>query len=326
MKWLMVLLCGLGLQGVEAEPGFVDFDLGLIYPKTLGGMDCERVEKYNNEELGYTVFYGASGNFSAEVSVYTLGRETIAAGHKGKDIALVFQSVESFQNKQQKGGVISGLKKRGSTDVPPKGNVQLANTVYQYSEPRVIDGLTNAIPRINSVYVAVAHNHFFKVEFRFDVVGGKEARGMSEQLVEQLIETMKANHSADELLLAACDALINNPSDYAGRTAGRKVWERAQTMGSLNVYTHLFVWPDGYGKPKNADLLTAAYFAGMLKVVVPQNLAEGGECEAFEAMLQAYANMRARNDIESIPKLDEWVKVADKKALFEELLYVPEEE
>ena len=77
-----------------------------------------------------------------------------------------------------------------------------------------------------------------------------------------------------------------------GLTAAQHLLAKTKTMGNLNVYTHLFVWPTGYySKPKNADLLIAGYFAGMLQVVVPK-------------------------------KLEEWAKHPDRRALFDQLLIV----
>ena len=326
MKWLAVVLCVSGFQLALAESAFVDFDLGLIYPKEFGGMSFDHTEKYDNAALGYSLFYKKDGFFSAEVSVYNMDRETIDSGHKGSEISLLFEGVEAGLKKDEEDGVISGVRKRGATEIPNKGDIQFANAVFQYSEPRMVEGITQSVPRINSVYATAAHNHFFKVQFRFDVANGREATAMSRQLIEQLITTIKAGSSEEELLMAACDALINHPSDYAGRSAARQIWAKAQTMGDLNIYTHLFVWPDGYNKPENADLLTMAYFAGMLKVVVPAGLESGGEREGFAAMLQAYSNMRTRGDIESISQLDNWVNHPDKMALFEELLLAPAEE
>ena len=94
----------------------------------------------------------------------------------------------------------------------------------------------------------------------------------------------------------------------------------AQTQGNLEVYDLLFAWPGGYRKPKNADLLMAAYFAGMLKVVVPENLESGGAEEAFHAMLSAYETMRAQDQIKSISKFDEWLKVEDLAARYKKAL------
>lgn len=323
--WSIVLFWTVGLTNVFADTAFIDFDLGLVFPQKLGGMMCDRVEKYDNGALGYTVFYG-QGDFSAEISVYNLGREAIADGHARDNVSVVFQSVEGLQKRDQEQGEISNVRKRGSVVVPQKGDIQFANTVYQYLVPRVADGLTNSIPRIQSVYVTGALNNFFKVQFHFDVDKNKQARAMADGMVGKLVSMMKAKPSAEELLLAACDATLYNPADYGGRTAAQYVFSKAQAMGNLNVYTHLFVWPDGYRKPKTADLLIAAYFAGMLKVVVPQQLEAGGEHEAFAAMLQAYSAMRERDDIESIPQLDEWVEAPDKRVLFDELLLAPAEE
>ncbi len=326
MKCRVVLLGLMGIHGAMADAAFVDFDLGLIYPQELGGMTCLQVEKYDNEALGYTVFFKKGETFSSDISVYALGRTSIADGCKPPDMDVVFESVKTEMERQQEAELITEFRKKGAAVVPKKGAIQFANTVYQYTESREIDGIDGFVPRILSVYALAAHNNFFKVQFRFDVAEAKMGRAMSEKLIMQLVQTIKAGNAEDALLMAGCEALINNPSDYAGRIAGRQIWDKAQTMGGLNVYTHLFVWPDGYRKPKNADLLTAAYFAGMLQIVVPQKLDAGGEKEGFIAMLKAYENMRASGDIDSIPQLDQWVKNADKYALFEELLYAPAEE
>jgi hypothetical protein len=325
MKWIGLVVCLAGLQAM-ADTAMVDLGLGLVFPQELGGMTCRKVEKYNNEDLGYSLFYTREGGFDAEVSVFTFGRESIPDSYQAADLDVVFKGVESWKERQAEGGVISNVRKRGGTEVPRSGEIRFANVVFQYSEAREEDGRTNSVPRILSVYATAAHNRFFKIQFNFDVAGNRDARAMSERLIEQMVKTIQAGQTEDELLLAACDALLNDPSGYGGRSAAQHIWARAQTMGDLNIYTHLFVWPDGYRKPKNADLLIAAYIAGMLKVVVPQKLDAGGEKEAFIAMLQAYGNMRARDDIEAIPEFDEWAKHPDKRALFDELLYAPVEE
>jgi hypothetical protein len=325
MKWLGAVICLISMQAV-ADTALVDFDQGLVFPQELAGMACCKVEKYTNEDLGYSLFYKRDGGFGAEVSVFTFGRDSIPDSCKIADLDVVFQGVESWQKRQEGGGLIANVRKRGGTEVPRSGDTRFANVVFQYSEPRAEEGMTNSVPCILSVYATAAHNRFFKIQFNFDASENRAARTMAEQLVEQMVDTVKSKHSEDELLLAACDALVNDPSGYGGRSAAQRIWAKAQAMGDLNIYTHLFVWPDDYRKPKNADLLVAAYLAGMLKVVVPQKLDAGGEKEAFIAMLRAYENMRTRNDIESIPQLDEWTKHPDKRALFDELLYAPAEE
>ena len=143
---------------------------------------------------------------------------------------------------------------------------------------------------------------------------------MADQLVKQLVLLLIAKNSEDELMLAACDAVVNNPADYSGRSAAQRVFTKSQTFGELNVYDSLFVWPQNYSKPENADLLLAAYFAGMLKVVISENLTHGGEFEAFVSMVQAYENMRARDQIKVIPELEEWMKAPDKKVIYQKLL------
>ncbi|VGO17316.1 hypothetical protein PDESU_05912 [Pontiella desulfatans] len=325
MRWVALLLCMTGLHAAFGDAAYVDYELKLVFPAKLGGMDCEKVEKYNNEDLGFSLFYQRGDQFDAEVSVYNLGRPSIETGHDVDGIDIVIRSVEDDYKRREEGAAVSNVRKRGTMVVPKKGEIQFSNTVFQYLQPRGIDGRTNNVPRILSVYATAAHNHFFKIQFSFDVAGSKDARLMADRMVQELSTTIKGGLSEEELLLAACTALIRNPADYGGRAAAQLVLAQSQTMDNLNIYPHLFAWPDGYRKPKNANLLIAAYFAGMIQVVVPQKLEAGGECEGFIAMLSAYESLRKNDQIESIPDFDEWVKAADKKALFQELLYAPVE-
>lgn len=320
MKWIGVLAGILVVQAAVADSAHVDFDLGLIFPQKLGGMPCDMLEKYNNEDLGYSLFYSLGEALSAEVSVLNMGRSEIPDGPSGDGVEMILQSVENLMSKKQEGGAISNFKKRGSLVVPKQSPLQFSNRVFQYSEVRVAGVTSNSVPRMNSVYVSGAKNNFIKVEFNFDVAKGKEARVMADQLVKQLVLLLIAENPEDDLILAACDAVIYNPGDYSGKAAAQRVFAKAQTMGDLNVYDAFFVWPQDYSKPENADLLMAAYFAGMLKVVIPRKLEHGGEFEAFAAMVQAYEAMRARDQIKAIPEFEEWVKAPDKKQLYQKLL------
>jgi hypothetical protein len=313
MKVLAVLFGLIGAVSSFGTAAYVDYDLGLIFPQELGGLKYDRIEKYDNEAFGYSIFYALDA-FQAEVTVYNLGRGPIPDGYKGEAVDLVFQSVEGIQKKREEGGLIAKFRKRGNTIIPTKGDFRFSNTVFQYSE-----NPEKPVPMVQSVYVTGTHENLLKLDLKFGVIASKEARTRSQQMLIQLIKLCKAEPDDDTLLMAACEALILDPGGVGGRMAAQRVLAKTQTLGDLNVYTFLFVWPDGYRKPKNADLLVAAYFAGMLQVVVPQKLTAGGEYEAFVAMLKAYEAMRAADEIEAIEKFDEWLKVPDKKALHEEL-------
>lgn len=303
-----------------ADSAFVDFDLGLIYPQTLAGMSCERVDNYDNKALGYSVFYRHGTGFTAEVSVYTLGHDSIGSGPTADGINLVFERIEADQKRLKDEGNLVSVQKRGSMVVPKKGAIQFANTVYKCAVLREVNDKIKPIPQIQSVYVTGSRKHFVCVQFRFDVAKNKEARSMADLLVRQMVSLLGAEASSEEQLLAACDAVVHNPADYSGMVAAQHVLSTAQLMAGLNVYSDFFVWAQDYRKPKNADLLTAAYFAGMLKVVLPEKLESGGEQEAFVSMLKAYDAMRRRDQIVAIAKLDEWSKAEDKAALYQEVL------
>jgi hypothetical protein len=321
MKWIGVFLVVVGVQAAMGDVAFVDFELKRIFPREIAGMTCDTVEKYN-DAFGYTLFYSQGTALTLEVSVYDMGRTVVETGHQGAGVLEVLKYCETQLTKQQGHEEISKLKKRGSSVMPPKGKTQFSNLVFQYAVEQAVSGVVKPVSRIRSIYVTGAHNNFFVAELDWEVSKGKEAKAAVEALVRQMVQIIDKEPSDQELLLAACDATIGDPASYAGQVSARHVFSIAQTMGDLSVYEELFAWPSGYRKPKNANLLMAAYFAGMLQVVVPQNLDSGGEQEAFDAMLRAYQTMRAKDQIKSITTFDEWLTVTDsderyKKALID---------
>jgi hypothetical protein len=298
-----------------ADSAFVDYDLDWIFPQTLGGLKYAAVEKYDNTDLGYSVFYSLDESFDAVVSVYNMGRPAIPDGCRGEGIDLVFDSVQGLLERDQKQGKVSGLKKRGTAVVPKEGELRFLSAVFHY-----LEGPPSGVQKIEATYVTGLRNNFLKLQFTFDLLEGKKAQPMADQMIEQLITMVQAPADEQNILLASCAAVLCDPAGYGGRTAAQRVLAKAQGMENLNVYTHLFVWPEGYQKPKTADLLIAAYFAGMLPVVVPQQLEEGGEVEAFTAMLKAYQVLRSKEQIVALPEFEKWMQSPDKQALFDQLM------
>jgi len=316
MGWLLAL--GFALTA-GADPGFIDFEQNWIFPGKLGGMKYRTVEKYEDTSLGYSVFYRERRtSFQAEVSVCNLGYNPIPDGYAGEAIDAVLKGVGSELEWRQKNGKIKRLKKRGTAVVPKDGDFRFASVVYEY-----VESGRAATPVFLSTYVAGIKNRFIKIRFSFNQSDGAAAKAKETEMISQIAKMVTTPPDEKELLLASCSIFLDDPSSYGGRLAARYLMAKAQAMDNLNVYTHLFAWPTGYySKPRNADLLIAGYFAGMLQVVVPQNLDEGGEYEAFLAMLKTYETMRKKDQIKSIEKFDEWLEAPDKKALYEKLLIV----
>jgi hypothetical protein len=298
-----------------ADPAFVEFEHGWVFPQTLGGMPYESCEIYANTDLGYSIFYRDGDAFNAELSICTLGQTSIPDGCGHSGINLVLESVESALELQLRQQQILRFKKRGTTVVPKQGDIQFKSGVFQF-----IGAETTAAQKIRAVYATGQGGRFVKLQFTFNLLKNKEARSRADQMIAQLIDAVQTRDDEQELLLASCSAFLHDPGGYGGRIAAQHFMAKVQDMGNLNVLTELFVWPDGYRKPKNADLLIAAYFAGMLQVVVPQQLDEGGEYEAFIAMLEAYRIMRSKEQLPALPEFDEWLVTPDKKALLQKLL------
>jgi len=315
----LLLVLGLAFS-VNADPALVDFERGWIFPQDLGGLKYVISEKYEAADFGYRILYRIGEAFEAEINVYDLGQESIPNGCKGEGIDLVLKSVEQDLKLRQDHGEIENLKKLQTTVIPRKGTFRFATVVSSYKDQNAEPA---GNPKLQATYVTGIRNQFIRLRFNFDRAKKGEAGKMANTMISQLTQIATARPGEEEILLASCSVFLNDPASYGGLTAAQHLLAKTKTMGNLNVYTHLFVWPTGYySKPKNSDLLIAAYFAGMLQVVVPQKLDEGGEFEAFSAMLDVYGILRAKEQINDIPKIGEWSKHPDRRALYDQLLII----
>ncbi len=316
---LLGLMLALVFQ-VVADPAHVDFDRKWIFPQELGGLKYETSEKYEEDDFGYRIIYRAGEAFEAEINIYDLGQEAIPNGCKGEGIDMVLQSVEEDLQLRLKHGEIENLKKLRKGVIPRKGTFKFATVVSSYKEAEAEPA---GARKLQATYVTGIRNQFIRLRFTYDYATKLNAQKATNRMIAQLIKMATARPGDEEILLASCSVFLNDPASYGGLTSAQYLMAKAQAMGNLNVYTHLFVWPTGYySKPKNAELLIAAYFAGMLQVVVPQKLDEGGEFEAFSAMLDVYGILLAKEQIGEIPKIGEWAANPDKRALYDQLLIV----
>lgn len=303
-----------------AEPAFIDFERSWILPQEFGGLKYEVSEKYEEADFGYRVLYRDGESFEAEITIYDLGYDSIPNGGTGEEIDAVLKGVEEALQLREKHGEIIHVRKL-RTSVTPKGEMlQFSMVISLYKEVE-----TEEVNKLQALYVTGVQNQFIRLQFIFDQKEKTKALERVSQMVSELTNMVKTKPSDDELLLASCSVFLNDPYSFGGLASAQYLMAKANEKGNLSVYTHLFVWPTGYwSKPKNADLLIAGYFAGMLQVVIPQQLDEGGDFEAFLAMLKTYETLRAKELIDEIPKIGEWAKNSDKRALYDQLLIVEE--
>lgn len=318
MKPLGWLLIWIGMGSAQAGEAVIDFDRNWIFPQSLGGLDYVISEKYEVKDLGYRILYRSGEPFEAEVTLLDLGYESIPTGCKGAGVDVILQRTNETLALRTDRGEIEGVKKMTSRVVAKKGLLQFASVVFAYTaleEPEK--------KKLQATYVTGFKNTLIVLRFTFDREHASKATPMAHQMMLQLTQLATAEPSADRLLMASCSVFLNDPYSYGGLSSAQYLMAKATETGDLNVYPELFAWPTGYwGKPKNADLLVAAYFAGMLQVIVPQHLDEGGEVEGFSAMLDTYQTLRAKEQIKVIAQFDKWVQSSDRKALFEQILTV----
>ena len=324
--WIMAFASVLGAWGARGGAAFVDPEAKWIFPNRIDAFSFVGAEKYREAISGYSLFYSNAVPASLEISVCTLDVAEIPDGWEGKAIDRAFQIEEATLALQERRNAIFSLKKPNASILPPKASVRFAVKRYAYSEFREGDG-DKPTPVIRLLCVTGRSGRFVRLVFSYAEKDEANLRAVLKATIARMAEIVSGPADDDSLVLAACEVQLRDPMSSGGKMAARIVLERAEKESDrLGFYPDLFAWPkDRWRKPDNADLLVIAYTAGVLKTILPEGKSEGGEFEGFLAMLDAYGIMRAKDQIQAIPKLDEWRKAPDKKALFEKLLTVEEE-
>jgi len=303
----------------ETKTAFFDSDLQWAFPQKLGGLDYVMVEKYDEKEQGYKVFYKEGDAFKVEITIYNMGHATIPDGCKDPMHVERFKGVEYQLKRREKQGQILELKKRGTIFFPPKSTLQFVSTAFQYKLNKNPEDQKSVI---KIVYVTAQKNNFVKVVFLCDFAQRVEAQKRSGKMISQLIKMLQTKHDEKTSFLAFYESLLCDPTSYSGKIAAQYILDKVKKAKDLNTYTHLFVWTKMSTPPKNYELLLAGYFAGMFKGMMDEKGENAGDLQAFCTMLDVYKTMRKKDEIVEMPKLDEWAAVSDKKALFEKLLFV----
>jgi hypothetical protein len=314
---IILLLTFSALSSVlSSTPSMIDFERQWRFPRELSGFKFLGAEKYKNEDQGYSLYYGTAEEGPVlEVSVLNQGFETIPDGCKSSEIKTFLQNAESELKWKVDQKQLKNLSRLKDIVAPPKNKISFRCARFEYTEA---DTPSESLHKV----VGVTGNQNQFVAFRY--LTTNEVLTAITQTSSALSQMLAEQPEKDQILLDACALFLESPSSFPGLLSAQYLMGQAQNMDNLNVYPQFFVWPKSYyAKPRNADLLVAAYFAGVLQVVVPAHLDEGGEFEGFIAMLNTYEKLRKVDQIQSIEELDKWLKTSDKKALFQEVISRP---
>jgi len=321
-KLSMLLLLGfLGSTSVSiATPGMIDFERQWIFPRELSGFKFLGAEKYQDTDRGYSLYYGTAKEGAVlEIAVFNQGLGAIPDGHESSEIKTLLKVEEDELKWKRDQKQLKKLFRSKDIISPKKNPVAFRCARFEYRKKEQPDEL------IHKVVGATGNkNQFVVFRYLFNESEKTNATIVIDQVPATLSEMLSEKPDQDRILLDACSLFLESPSSFPGLLSAQYLMAQAQNMDNLNVYPQFFVWPKSYyAKPRNADLLIAAYFAGVLQVVVPAHLEEGGEFEGFVAMLNTYEKLRQTDQIKSIKKLDEWLKTSDKKTLFEKVIAQP---
>jgi len=314
---LVLLLSFLGLPILsQATPSMIDFEHQWCFPHELSGFKFLGAEKYKDVDQGYTLYYGTAEEGSVlEVSVLNQGLDAIPDGCKSTEIETFLKSEEKKLKWKADQKQLTHFSRLKDVVAPPKKPIAFRCACFEYTEAETPTEFMHKV-----VGATGNQNHF--VVFRY--ITTNEVLTTTTEISSALGEMLSEHPDKDQVLLDACSIFLESPSSFPGIISAQYLMGQAQNMDNLNVYPQFFVWPKSYyEKPRNADLLIAAYFAGVLQVVIPAHLDEGGEYEGFIAMLNTYEKLRQTDQIKSIEELDKWLKTSDKKALFEEVISRP---
>lgn len=323
--FLLSAACSVSLRAEEAGPvAHKDPEIGVVFPRKLGGLTFEKVATYEDPGAGYSLRYEGAGLMKVDVYVYTKALDEIPSGYDTDLVKAESQEIVRVLEIMQKRGAYTDLKHLDHGMVP--GTVKIGY-VWDQFEYRQLKDEAGGTPRISESFVTAYAGRLFKVRLTYLKSELKAGRKVSLALVSDLarvIETAKAAPScpSEDEVLKAIGVFRADPVGEGAADAARLIFRFAEKAETVTVVVSGEVCPWILDKGcKYGELLFVAYVAGNIE---PQLKAGRKGDQAYEGALQTictYKQLRALADSKEIPSVEKWValqKSGELRAVIEE--------
>ena len=185
---------------------YVDEDLGLTFPRTLGGLTFANQSQFPQPGLGYAVRYSDGELTKFDVYVYDGDLESIPDGHTDDVIRQQVAETGNLIKYMASKGYYSDVRSSGEgvfPEDPSEGQPAFRFNQFTFMKnaaPRSTDtGL-----RVSETYVRGFRNHFLKVRTTYDEATAEATRPAREAALTELLKlsVAAAEPAADDTATA----------------------------------------------------------------------------------------------------------------------------
>lgn len=164
-------------QPVQGPPAHSDPAVGIVFPRTLGGLAFRGVQRFGRPDLGYGLRYQNNADLWLDLFVYTLGHASIPDGADAPELKRHFVQVEGDIQAAVRAGHYTGLVSGQRVREVMSGRVFLRGG-YTYRNR----GLSVA----SRVYLTGHKSHYVKVRVTWWAAMGSAGEALADQALREL--------------------------------------------------------------------------------------------------------------------------------------------
>ena len=169
-------------QPVQGPPAHADPAVGIVFPRTLGGLAFRGVQRFGRAELGYGLRYQNNADLWLDVYVYTLGHLRIPDGADASELQRHFTQVEGDIQAAARAGHYTQLVVGPRARVVPSGRIFQRGS-YTYRNR----GLSVA----SRLYLSGHKGHYVKIRATWWAAMGAAGEAAVERAVRELAALMR---------------------------------------------------------------------------------------------------------------------------------------
>jgi len=306
----LMLACSASAEQ-PSGPAYTDSDIGVSFPKTLGGLAFKEMHKYKEPELGYSLRYRGNDITIADVYVYDKKLTDIPTGHDNSILKAEAAEIMEVLNIMQKRGDYRNVRVTKTGVKPETASFRFLWNRFEYIQASKTSAYKGI--RISESFVTGYKGKFVKVRLDYKKTDAEEGQRTSDRLGEELAQFLAAADATTSVMtpdavLKAIKLFRQDPLGPEGVEAVALILTFAVKSPDVTVSISRVGCPwIGDREYKNSEVLLAAFAAGNIE----QQLTTGQDKDhTYEGVLQVlatYAQLRKSQGTERVQSIEKLI-------------------
>lgn len=191
--WVMFTLSGSALAQEKQAAPYLDPQIGISLPASLGPLKRTGMKKYDQPELGIGYRYEGAALIKGDIFIYNLGLKNLGTGLNSRDVKLQFDQAKNDIYQLEKMGRYRAVNKVSEGEIPLGSTPQkipTLSTVFTYSQAPE-SGIVYEGVRVSHLLLTAYKGYFIKIRFTYPEKDKSQGEKALQQFLADFGKTLK---------------------------------------------------------------------------------------------------------------------------------------